>query len=114
VQWPPPLPVGPVQTLIDDSQRLYEQGKRDLDLGHLEQARAAFDRAIDVLVSAPGGPPPEPRLRAQFDRMVDRISALEVAALATGDGFAEKPTEPASLDQLPAGVGPLTAHVPPP
>ena len=80
-QAPAPPPADPIQALIDDSQRLYEQGKRDLDLGHLEQARAAFNRAIDVLLSAPGGARTEPRLRAQFDRLVDRISALEVAAL---------------------------------
>ena len=112
VQAPAPPPVDPVQALIDDSQRLYEQGKRDLDLGHLEQARAAFNRAIDVLLSAPGGARTEPRLRAQFDRLVDRISALEVAALATGDGFAEKPTEPASLDQLLAMSDSMTETVP--
>ena len=96
----PPAPADPVQALIDESQHLYDQGKRDLDLGHLDQARAAFNRAIDVLLNAPGGARTEPRLRAQFDRLVDRISALEVAALAAGDGFAEKPTEPASIDQL--------------
>ena len=111
VQAPAPPPVDPIQALIDDSQRLYEQGKRELDLGHLEQARAAFNRAIDVLLSAPGGARTEPRLRAQFDRLVDRISALEVAALATGDGFAEKPTEPASLDQLLAMSDTLTDAV---
>ena len=51
-----------------------------------------FDRAIEVLLTAPGGARTEPRLREQFDRLVDRISALEVAALAEGDGFSEKPS----------------------
>ncbi len=59
-----------------------------------------FDRAIDVLLAAPGGARTEPRLREQFDRLVDRISALEVATLAEGDGFSEKPSEPASIDAL--------------
>jgi membrane-bound lytic murein transglycosylase D len=102
VQAPTPAaaPVDPVQAILDESQRIYEQGKRDLDLGHLEQARSEFNHAIDVLLNAPGGARMEPRLRAQFDRLVDRISALEVAALATGDGFSEKPAEPASIDEL--------------
>jgi membrane-bound lytic murein transglycosylase D len=95
-----PAPVDPVQSILDDSQRLYDQGKKELDLGHMEQARNEFNRAIDVLLNAPGGARTEPRLRAQFDRLVDRISALEVAALATGDGFSEKPAEPASIDEL--------------
>ncbi len=93
-------PADPVQAVLDESQRIYDQGKRDLDLGHLEQARNEFNRAIDVLLNAPGGARMEPRLRAQFDRLVDRISALEVATLATGDGFSEKPAEPASIDEL--------------
>ncbi len=59
-----------------------------------------FNRALDVLLTAPGGARTEPRLREQFDRLVDRISALEVATLAEGDGFSEKPSEPASIDTL--------------
>jgi membrane-bound lytic murein transglycosylase D len=101
-QKPAPVaaPADPVQAVLDESQRIYDQGKRDLDLGHLEQAKNEFNRAIDVLLNAPSGARMEPRLRAQFDRLVDRISALEVAALATGDGFSEKPAEPASIDEL--------------
>ena len=41
-----------------------------------------------------------PRLRAQFDRLVDRINAQEMTSLAQGDGFAEKKDEPASIDEL--------------
>jgi membrane-bound lytic murein transglycosylase D len=89
-----------VQALITESQQLYLKGQRELDLGHFDKARAEFNRAVDVLLNAPGGARTEPRLREQFDRLVDRISALEVAALAAGDGFAEKPTEPASIDEL--------------
>jgi membrane-bound lytic murein transglycosylase D len=102
-QAPAPQPVpapDPVQTLIDQSQQHYLAGQRELEVGHLDRARVEFDRAIDVLLAAPGGARTEPRLREQFDRLVDRISALEVATLAEGDGFSEKPSEPASIDAL--------------
>ena len=103
---PPPPPVAqapapepprpdPIQVLIDESQKHYVLGQRELEVGHLDRARVEFNRAIDVLLTAPGGARTEPRLREQFDRLVDRISALEVATLAEGDGFSEKPTEPA-------------------
>ena len=92
--------VDPVQALITESQQRYDKGQRELELGHLDRARAEFNAALDVLLNAPGGARGEPRLREQFDRLVDKISALEVAALATGDGFAEKPAEPASIDEL--------------
>ena len=39
-----------------------------------------------------GGARTEPRIREHFDRLVDRISAYEVRALAAGDGFAERNT----------------------
>ncbi|HEX6973954.1 MAG TPA: LysM peptidoglycan-binding domain-containing protein, partial [Vicinamibacterales bacterium] len=39
-------------------------------------------------------------LRDHFDRLVDRISAYEVTALAEGDGFTEKKYDQASLDEL--------------
>jgi hypothetical protein len=95
----PPAPVAPaidpIQALIDESQKHYLSGQRELEVGHIDRARVEFDRAIDVLLAAPGGARAEPRLREQFDRLVDRISALEVATLAEGDGFSEKPSEPA-------------------
>jgi membrane-bound lytic murein transglycosylase D len=100
-QAPAPAPaIDPVQSLIDQSQTHYQQGQRELSVGHLDRARVEFNRALDVLLAAPGGARTEPRLREQFDRLVDKISALEVATLAEGDGFSEKPAEPASIDAL--------------
>ena len=70
-------------------------------------------RSIDpsrVLLEWPGGARSEPRLREQYDRLVERISASEVTALAQGDGFAEKASEPASIDELLA----ISTFEPPP
>ena len=53
----------------------------------------------------------EPRIREHFDRLVDRISAYEVKALAEGDGFTEKKYEAASIDQL---LAETTTFGPPP
>jgi membrane-bound lytic murein transglycosylase D len=96
----PPPPPDPVTTLIATSQQHFLTGERELKLGHLERARAEFDRAIEVLLESPFGARTEPRLREHFDRLVDRINAHEVTALAQGDGFAEKKYEPASIDEL--------------
>ncbi|HEY8549499.1 MAG TPA: LysM peptidoglycan-binding domain-containing protein, partial [Vicinamibacterales bacterium] len=78
----------------------YNAGKRELENGHLERARVEFDKAVAVLLESPTGARADARLRGHFDRLVDRISALEVAALAEGDGFSEKPSEPATIDTL--------------
>ena len=96
----PPAPVDPTAALLTEADRLFNLGERELSLGHLEQARAAFDKSLDVLLDAPDGARVDPRLRTHFDRLVDRIAAHETLALQKGDGFTEKPSEPAAIDQL--------------
>jgi len=77
-----------------------DAGTAELKLGHLSRAKVEFDAAIDLLLETPSGARSNRRLQEHFDRLVDRISAFEMRALAEGDGFAEKPTVPASIDQL--------------
>ena len=95
------LPVqDPVTLLIAESQRHFVEGEQELGVGHLGQARKAFDAAVDALLQSPYGARSEPRIREHFDRLVERISAYEVNALAQGDGFVEKKYAPASIDAL--------------
>jgi membrane-bound lytic murein transglycosylase D len=95
-----PPPPDPIATLINTSLRHFQAGEQELKVGHLERARAEFDRAVEVLLESPYGARSEARLREHFDRLVDRINAYEVTALAQGDGFSEKKSEPASIDEL--------------
>lgn len=94
-----PLP-DPVITLIEVSRKHFEDGERELKMGHLERARVEFDRAVNVLLESPYGARADARTREHFDRLIDRINAHEVTALAQGDGFSEAKTEPASLDEI--------------
>jgi membrane-bound lytic murein transglycosylase D len=98
---PDPVPVhDPVADLIAESQRHFVSGERELGLGHLEQARTSFDMAIEVLLKSPYGARIDARIRRHFDQLVERISVHEITALAQGDGFVEKKSEPASIDKL--------------
>ncbi len=90
----------PVLKLVAASDRHFIAGQKELEQGHVDAAKQEFNRAIDVLLESPYGARTEPRLREQFDRLVDRISSYEVRALAAGDGFTEKKYEPASIDEL--------------
>ena len=105
---PPPPPEDPVVTLIASSEQHFQAGQRELELGHVEGARLEFDKAVNVLLESAYGGRTEPRIREHFDRLVDRISAYEVQALADGDGFTEKKYEPASIDELLAMSATLT------
>lgn len=97
---PPPPAVDPVTVLIETSQKHFVNGERELKMGHLDRARTEFDRAVDLLLESPYGARTDARLREHFDRLVDRINAHEVTALSQGDGFAEKKSEPASIDEI--------------
>lgn len=96
----PPPAQDPVTSLIAESERHFSAGERELGVGHLEQAKNAFDLAVDVLLQSPYGARSEPRIREHFDRLIERISAYDIAALAQGDGFVEKKYAPASIDDL--------------
>lgn len=97
---PAPPQADPAQLLIARSQAHFDAGQRELQLGHLDRAKSEFNAALDVLLESPAGARADTRLQEHFDRLVDRISAYEVRALMLGDGFAEQPDLPASLDQL--------------
>ena len=96
----PEPPPDPIAILIATSDKHFEAGRKELAVGHLLSAKSEFDRALDTLLESPDGARGNPRLREHFDRLVDRISVLEQAALATGDGFSETKSEPAAIDAL--------------
>src|SRR5687767_7234173 len=97
---PPPAVLDPVAELIAAADRHFAAGRNELTLGHLTRAKVEFNQSLEVLLESPQGARTDQRLRDHFDRLVDRIAALELTALATGDGFTERTHEPASIDEL--------------
>ncbi len=96
----PSQPVDATTALIAKADEHFQNGQREFALGHLDRAKQEFDQAVDVLLEAPGGARANPRLGDYFDRLVDRVNALELTALAQGDGFTEQKSEPATIDDL--------------
>lgn len=97
---PPKPATDPIAALIATSQKHFETGEHELAAGHLEKARQEFDRAVEVLLESPYGARTDSRMREHFDRLIDRINAYEVIALAKGDGFTEKRYEAAPIDEI--------------
>jgi len=93
-------PLDPVETVIEDAESHYLEGQEALELGHLEGARASFDRAVLTLLEAPGGVLADKRLKEAFDDLVTRIASQEAELLASADIFTELDGEPASIDVL--------------
>ncbi|MBA3268889.1 MAG: LysM peptidoglycan-binding domain-containing protein [Acidobacteria bacterium] len=94
------MPVDPVLDLLARADRHFETGRYELTLGHLARAKVAFNTSLELLLESPHGAQADVRVKEHFNRLVDRIAALELAALATGDGFTEQTAEPASIDEL--------------
>src|SRR5262245_30296036 len=94
-----PARVDPVQVLLDQAQHEYEAGQANYKAGHLEAAKANFDRAVSMMMQSPLDIRSDERLRATFDKIVDGINALEIAAFQQGDGFTEQQSERAPIDE---------------
>jgi membrane-bound lytic murein transglycosylase D len=106
-----PVPVDPVPALIEASERAYQQGQAEYKAGHLGSAKAAFDKAVTILMEGPVDVSSDDRLRSQFDKVVEGTHQLEMQALKEGDGFTEQKPEPAPIDEAAEAVAPADAAV---
>jgi membrane-bound lytic murein transglycosylase D len=92
--------VDPTQELIARGDAHLEAGLVEIRQGHLNQARAEFDKAVDVYLTAPGGAYANETLGDAYRRTLEAINLRELEALAVGDGFTEALPEPASIDEV--------------
>jgi membrane-bound lytic murein transglycosylase D len=86
-----------VQSIIDQVDKAYAQGDADYRKGHLSEAKAAFDHAVDLMLTSGIDIKSDQQLQDEFDRIVDQVNALEMEALKLGNGFAPK-VEPSPAD----------------
>jgi membrane-bound lytic murein transglycosylase D len=101
---PPDRPTAPAadptEELIRKAEAHFQAGIAEDQAGHLTKAREEFDRALDVYLTAPGGAYASPRLAESYRRTLEAVQLLEFEALAAGDGFTERPAEPAAIDEV--------------
>ena len=99
----------PVAALIATSERHFDAGQRELAEGHLEQARREFDRVGRRPARVARRRPRRRRGSATISIAWSIASApTKWRRWPTGDGFTEKPSEPASIDELLAIARPST------
>ncbi len=97
----PPAPAAsrPVNAELNRAESAYQSGLVNYNAGHLEAAKADFDKAVDVLLGGQVNIKSDARLQSEFDKIIDGVHNLEMAALKTGDGFTEQKAEPAPIDE---------------
>jgi membrane-bound lytic murein transglycosylase D len=89
------------------SDRYFNAGQQELELGRVDVARLEFNKAIAVLAESPYGGRTEPRIRERLDQLVARVREYQLNT-PDGDVFAEQQYEPASIDELLALTATLT------
>ena len=89
----------PVAEVISRVDSEYSLGQANYKAGHLEAAKQNFDKAFDLLLGSPLEIRSDDRLQKEFDRVLDGVNGLELAALQEGDGFTEQKSEPAPIDE---------------
>ena len=67
-----------VLDLIREAQRELALGEKLLAQNNSEEARLAFNRAVDVLLSVDGGADRHPEIKPVYAQLVERIHALEM------------------------------------
>ncbi len=86
-----------VRSLIAQVEKAYSAGSEDYRKGRLAEAKAEFDRAVDLMLSSGIDIKSDPQLQDEFDRIIDQVNGLEMEALKEGNGFAPK-VEPSPAD----------------
>ena len=87
-----------VRVLIQQVEAAYAKGEANYRRGNLPEAKAEFDRAVDLMLSSSIDIRKDAQLQEEFDRIVDAVNSLEMEALKEGNGFAPK-VEPTPADE---------------
>jgi membrane-bound lytic murein transglycosylase D len=86
-----------MQQLITTAEASYNSGVKNYQANRLDAARLDFDYAVDSMLSSGFDLQAEGPLADEFERLIDAINSLEMAALKQGNGFSPK-IEEAPLD----------------
>ena len=82
-----------VALLIQQVEDAYSHGEAAYRKGQLPEAKAEFDRAVDLMLTSGIDIKSNTQLQDEFDRIVDGVNALEMEALKLGNGFVPKEEE---------------------
>jgi membrane-bound lytic murein transglycosylase D len=82
-----------VQQLINQAEASYNSGVANYRANHLDAARIDFDYAIDLMLTSGQDLTGDSPLADEFNRLVDAINSLEIAALRQGNGLTPKVEE---------------------
>ena len=78
------------QALINKAEASYRSGVDNYRANRLDAARVDFDTAVDVMLTSNMDLKGDPLLSEEFERLLNAVNSLEMAALKQGNGFSPK------------------------
>lgn len=107
----PPAPADPVSQLIDEAEKLYAAGLEDYRAGDLDKAAAKFNEAVSLLLTSKFDVDGNERLSAEFEKLVENVHGLEVAAVQRGETPGPHKYEPAPIESFQGLTFPVNPKV---
>jgi membrane-bound lytic murein transglycosylase D len=95
-----PVVFDAVDALIERVEATYETAMANYRAGKAEPAKEEFDRAFSLLMQSGWDIQGNDRLSAEFNRLVENISGVELTAIEHGDVLSEHRYEPPPAESL--------------
>jgi membrane-bound lytic murein transglycosylase D len=95
-----PPPIDPVDALIREAESFYDAGMKEYREGNLEKAKDKFDQALAVLLESNLDFDSDRRLGDEFNKLLEDIHGVELAALERGDTLAEHSYEAPPIESF--------------
>lgn len=100
-------PGGRTDAMLRQAELHYQAGRKYYQDGDEENARKEFDRAIDILLSAPDGATARLALEKRLNEYVEAIHRYDLAGLGAGDFQSDPGFEKPPLEDLPQLTFPI-------
>ncbi len=90
----------PAQRALRTAERLFLHGRFLIQEGKPEEARRAFDEAVDTLLAVPADEPGRDRLEKRAEELIRRIRRYDLEDLGAGEAPDLLPVPPSPLDEV--------------
>jgi membrane-bound lytic murein transglycosylase D len=89
-----------IDLLIERVEATYATAMANYRAGKIEAAKEEFDRALSLLLQSGWDIQGDDRLSTEFDKLVENIHSVELAAIERGDILSEHKYEPAPIESF--------------
>jgi membrane-bound lytic murein transglycosylase D len=86
--------------ILKRAEDRFAAGKKAIQDGRYSDARAEFDKAVEILLNAPEDTAERPKLEQRLQEMVDAIYRYDAGELAAGEPVAEAAADGRPIDDL--------------